>query len=79
MCFCCSEGYSSEKVTKSADFIKSKISTEPKIGIICGSGLSGIGDLVTDKTIIVYKDIPSFVESTGKPKFYNKILMKSCA
>lgn len=59
------EGYSTEKVKISADFIKGKISKKPKIGIICGSGLGGIAEVVTDKTVLLYKDIPSFVESTG--------------
>uniref|UniRef100_H2YNQ7 Purine nucleoside phosphorylase n=1 Tax=Ciona savignyi TaxID=51511 RepID=H2YNQ7_CIOSA len=37
---------------------------KPKIGVICGSGLSGLGELVENKIIIKYTDIPSFVEST---------------
>ena len=66
--YCCSEneGYSYEKVKVSADYIKSKISSKPKIGIVCGSGLGGIAELVTDKIVILYRDIPSFVESTGR-------------
>ncbi|CAK8681569.1 purine nucleoside phosphorylase-like [Clavelina lepadiformis] len=57
-------GYSTKKVQESAEFLKSKISIFPKIGIICGSGLSGIGDLVENKLVIKYEEIPSFVTST---------------
>ena len=65
--FSCSQNdaYSSEKVKQSANFIKAKLTSTPKIGIICGSGLSGIADQVTNQTVVPYKEIPSFVESTG--------------
>jgi len=60
-----SNGYSTSKVTESAEYLKSKMHVKPKIGIICGSGLGGIGEIVTNKKVILYKEIPSFVESTG--------------
>lgn len=53
-----------EKVKEAADFIKSKSSVKPKIAIICGSGLSGLGEIVTDPVVLKYQDIPSFVTST---------------
>ena len=37
---------------------------EPKIGIVCGSGLGGLGEKVEDKISIDYKDIPHFPVST---------------
>ncbi|MBQ2752681.1 MAG: purine-nucleoside phosphorylase [Firmicutes bacterium] len=52
-----------EKVTQSADFIKSKISHKPTIGIILGSGLGGLVDIIEDKEIIPYKDIPNFPQT----------------
>nr|XP_002129656.1 purine nucleoside phosphorylase-like [Ciona intestinalis] len=59
------EGYSTEKVRVSADFLKSKMgNVKPKIGIICGSGLSGLGEVVENKIVVKYSEIPSFVEST---------------
>nr|CAB3264417.1 purine nucleoside phosphorylase-like [Phallusia mammillata] len=59
-----SNSYDTDKVVQSANFLKSRMNIKPKLGIICGSGLSGIGEIVCNKTIIAYKEIPSFVEST---------------
>jgi len=53
-----------EKVNEAADYIKSKSSVKPKIAIICGSGLSGIGDIVEEATVLKYQEIPSFVTSS---------------
>ena len=49
-----------DKVSESLSFIRTKTQSCPKIGIICGSGLGGIGDLVTDPISISYKEIPGF-------------------
>ncbi|MDO8886581.1 purine-nucleoside phosphorylase [Candidatus Oleimmundimicrobium sp.] len=49
-----------EQVKESAEFIKSKITTKPKIGIILGSGLGDMANDVTKKTVISYEDIPNF-------------------
>ena len=49
-----------EKVKEAADYIYARAAIMPKIAIICGSGLSAIGDHVTDPIVIKYKDIPSF-------------------
>jgi len=53
-----------ELIKKTADFIKSKISITPKIGIILGSGLGGLGNKVENQIAIAYKDIPNFPVST---------------
>jgi purine-nucleoside phosphorylase len=37
----------------------------PTIGIICGSGLSGLVDTLREAVIIQYDDIPGFGRSTG--------------
>ena len=49
-----------DKVTQSADFIKSKTNHKPTIGIILGSGLGAIVDIMEDKDIIHYSQIPHF-------------------
>jgi purine-nucleoside phosphorylase len=41
------------------------VSIKPEIMIICGSGLGDLADLVEDKQIIPYADIPEFPKSTG--------------
>jgi len=53
-----------EQIKKTADFIKSKISISPKIGIILGSGLGGLGNKVENQIAIPYKEIPNFPVST---------------
>ncbi len=53
-----------EKFKKTAQFIKSKITYEPEIGIILGSGLGGLGDRISDKIAIPYSEIPDFPVST---------------
>ena len=46
------------------NFLKSKTTLEPKIGIVCGSGLGGLGEKIEEKVSIDYKDIPHFPVST---------------
>ncbi|KAL7753565.1 Purine nucleoside phosphorylase [Sorochytrium milnesiophthora] len=46
-------------------FINSKTkNATPAIGIVCGSGLGGLVELLADKIEIHYEDIPGFVKST---------------
>ncbi len=43
-----------------------KVAIKPKIGIVCGSGLGGLGDRLESPNTIPYSDIPNFPSSTGK-------------
>ncbi|NLC73105.1 MAG: purine-nucleoside phosphorylase [Ruminococcaceae bacterium] len=56
--------YTVEYFKKSADFLLSKVSMRPKIAIVLGSCLGNLADLLEDKVIIDYKDIPNFLIST---------------
>ncbi len=49
-----------QEVKKIADFIKTKYTgPTPLIGIVCGSGLSGLTDVhMTDKFTMPYDQIP---------------------
>lgn len=40
--------------------IREKTDLVPKIGIVCGSGLGGIGDIVEDPVSFSYADLPGF-------------------
>ncbi len=51
------------KIKESAEYIKSKINVEPAIGVVLGSGLGSLVDIMEDKTVIPYKDIPNFPQS----------------
>lgn len=58
------ESYSHEKVVEAAEFLKGKISQSPDYGIICGTGLGGLGEKVEGGVIIKYEEIPNFPQST---------------
>ncbi|VDK39150.1 unnamed protein product [Taenia asiatica] len=53
-----------ENAKSVADFLKEKVSQLPKMGIICGSGLGGLAELVTEATVIKYSEIKEFPKST---------------
>jgi purine-nucleoside phosphorylase len=38
---------------------------KPKVGIVCGSGLSTLAASFADPVYVPYKEIPGFVTSTG--------------
>ncbi|KAF8960868.1 nucleoside phosphorylase domain-containing protein [Flammula alnicola] len=53
--------------TASIDAIKAVLPVNlqsPRVGIICGSGLSGIVDIFRDVVLVPYEDIPGFSTST---------------
>lgn len=53
-----------EKIKEAAAYIRSRYSGQPEIGLILGSGLGVIADLVEDPVVIEYQDIPHFPVST---------------
>jgi purine-nucleoside phosphorylase len=53
-----------ERINKAADFIQNKISFQPEIGIILGTGLGSLAEHIENPIIIDYKDIPEFPVST---------------
>lgn len=54
----------SEKLTETADFIKSKGVGQIDFGMILGSGLGELADEISDKIVIPYEEIPHFLSST---------------
>lgn len=52
-----------EKVMESAEFIKKRCSQLPSVGVVLGSGLGSLVDIMEDKVVIPYKDIPNFPQS----------------
>lgn len=61
------------KIQKTTNFIKKRISTSPTLGIILGSGLGSLVDKIEDKKIIPYKDIPFFPQSQVSGHEYNLV------
>lgn len=53
-----------EKIKESALFLEQKISTQPTVGMVLGSGIGGIVKDIEVEIEIPYKDIPNFPEST---------------
>ncbi|MCC8087658.1 MAG: purine-nucleoside phosphorylase [Rikenellaceae bacterium] len=53
-----------KRITNIESFIRSKMPFVPEVGIILGTGLGGFTDVIEDKTVIDYCDIPEFPVST---------------
>lgn len=53
-----------QKIKESSKYIKENVAKQPEIGIILGSGLGGLADLIEDPIMLDYKDIPGFPVST---------------
>lgn len=53
-----------KKIKETADFLLAAQKTEPRIGIILGTGLGGLVDEIKIETSIPYEEIPNFPVST---------------
>ena len=53
-----------EKIQETAEFLRSRIHTDPKTAIILGTGLGKLAEEITDKYEISYQEIPHFPVST---------------
>lgn len=53
-----------DKLQESLQYVKSRIHISPKIGIICGSGLGDLCDIIENPISIPYTNIPHFPECT---------------
>lgn len=51
-------------IEQAASAVRSKTSQKPRIGLILGSGLGGLADLVEQPDIVAYHDIPFWPVST---------------
>ncbi|XP_030376570.1 uncharacterized protein LOC115625591 [Scaptodrosophila lebanonensis] len=54
--------YSYEACQEAADFITKNSETRPKFGIICGSGLNALAEMLENPMVFPFADIPHFVE-----------------
>ncbi|XP_030764309.1 purine nucleoside phosphorylase-like [Sitophilus oryzae] len=53
-----------EDLREAADYLANRISSKPKLLIICGTGLGSLADLVENPVSINYEEIPHFPVST---------------
>ncbi|CAL1529668.1 unnamed protein product [Lymnaea stagnalis] len=59
-------GYTYEDIQRMAQVILSNTNLRPSIGIICGTGLGGIADVVENPVTVSYDTVPGFPVSTVK-------------
>ncbi|CAB1351402.1 unnamed protein product [Coregonus sp. 'balchen'] len=59
-----STGYSYEDCKATADWLLAQTSVRPVVGIVCGSGMGGLADMLKDQVAFNYMDIPNFPQST---------------
>uniref|UniRef100_A0A3Q0S468 Purine nucleoside phosphorylase n=1 Tax=Amphilophus citrinellus TaxID=61819 RepID=A0A3Q0S468_AMPCI len=53
-----------EECKTTADWLLSNTQVRPTVGIVCGSGLGGLAEMIKDPQIFKYSDIPNFPRST---------------
>ncbi|HMK65444.1 MAG TPA: purine-nucleoside phosphorylase, partial [Thermodesulfobacteriota bacterium] len=53
-----------KRIREAVAFLKSKISLKPEVGLILGTGLSGLADHLQDQGSLSYQEIPHFPVST---------------
>ncbi|MDP8233024.1 MAG: purine-nucleoside phosphorylase [Candidatus Zophobacter franzmannii] len=51
---------------EAVQYLKERCGAQPEFAIVLGSGLSSLADLIEDKIVIPYDEIPGFVQSTVK-------------
>ncbi len=51
------------KIRETVDFIRARCRQQPALGLILGSGLSACADLLTDRVIISFRDLPNFPQA----------------
>lgn len=51
------------KISESAAYIKGKMDAPATVGVVLGSGLGSLVDMMEDKKVIPYQDIPNFPQS----------------
>ncbi|XP_068164941.1 purine nucleoside phosphorylase 5a [Antennarius striatus] len=57
-------GYTYDDCKATSDWLLAQTDVRPKVGIVCGSGLGGLADILKDQVVFNYKDIPNFPQST---------------
>jgi purine-nucleoside phosphorylase len=53
------------QIAEAAEFLRSRFSSTPRVGIILGSGLGSVGESIELGAAIDYGDIPHFLKSTA--------------
>ena len=59
-----SEWITLEQIDQTRDVIAGKIHIQPKVGLILGSGLGDLADLVENADVIPYNELPNWPQPT---------------
>lgn len=59
-----SEQEQNARLGEAQHYLRNQVGLSPELGIILGSGLGSFADLIEEKTVIPYQDIPHFPVST---------------
>ncbi|XP_043079607.1 purine nucleoside phosphorylase 5b isoform X2 [Puntigrus tetrazona] len=59
-----STGYGYEECKATADWLLAQAPVRPLLGVVCGSGLGGLAEMLKDQTAVRYGDVPGFPQST---------------
>ena len=54
-----------EQIDEAAAFVRSRWAGMPRVGMILGTGLGGLAEQITKKTVIPYAEVPHFPTSTS--------------
>jgi purine-nucleoside phosphorylase len=49
-----------DEYKKAAKYLQARMKITPQVGIVCGSGLNGLSNSMTDTQVFEYEDIPGF-------------------
>lgn len=65
LCFSDPLDDSYDECQATADWLLSNTKVRPTVGIVCGSGLGRLAEMLKDPQVFNYSDIPNFPQSTG--------------
>jgi len=63
-----------KQIAEATEYIKCKASLRPRVGIICGTGMSALANRVQNAVTIAYDDIPHFPVSTVESHHGNLLI-----
>ncbi len=58
------EYFTLEEIDQAADAVRGRTTHQPKVGLVLGSGLGGLADLIETPDFVSYRDIPFWPNST---------------
>ncbi|HNX00080.1 MAG TPA: purine-nucleoside phosphorylase [Candidatus Cloacimonadota bacterium] len=65
-----------EQLTTIKNYLEQKMPFKPEVGIILGTGLNDLVDFITEPTIIPYREIPGFMQTTAPSHAGNLVFGK---